>query len=1327
MFLTPQSWDGTLRFAITAGGSQAEERLNAPSLTPDTWTHVAVTLDGSTGVLYVNGSRVDTQTIHLTPDDVVGANTWLGKSQYEADPTFAGRIDEVAVFDRALSESEISGMVSSGWDSLSGKVLGLHMDESPATHGTTLADASGEGNHGTLYTFGGAPRAGAPAVAANGDEIDLFARTADGRLGRLRYDGSTWGNWTHFAGLGVGAVYNTGATTVTPPGNDAMENLLLDVETGYFTGDGRQQIVLAYQSTAAEIRIEVYDVRDGFAPLWMARALIAGEVPRITAADVDGDGIDEIGIAHLVSDVYHYKVEIYDIERRADGSWTGNLTKLPNESPTFLSCSSSCNDPLDDLHWFAGTLRISSGDFVAEPEGVNANEEIAVLSDWVDSRPVNDYDLWVQLYLLDNDHDTPLTACRPDLSDESCPIADGWRLASDGENHLDNSFATGFGLGAGDVDGNGYDEIVLTWPYWFDEHDWPDLVRTLRVLNARDVHPDDDSHGLRQPKTMAEYAWIPPVYQIHSYLDTLVVGDLDRDLQDEIVVYTLDELQFYEYNNITKALQLISTVPSMSGIAPKVSLAMGDFTGESLRVGPPSYRVQNRLDSIVAIINVPPKHADYIKDEGGNYQLIEVLTQVCWDSPADPRCTHAKFATKEGATSSTANKSQRDWMAGGGLDAKIEMGRAFVDLSLKYSYRNVFEKYNETVQSSTYAQTTMAYQHDQIVHYGTRVGVWEYPLFDGASDVPVDYLTLMFPLLDAAGGKPQSPQANARTGDYPGEPWLAAGHQTYNIWSYDPLGPIRFPDYQAENLILDAQTQGGGFWFESSNGNTDVLKTTTTVTHDASAEIGGGVKGEFDTKLFGKFGANIRAYVKDSYKEEDVEIDELKNTEETVFTALVGQVDTSEAFTTRMLMYRSDQGHLVLDHQTDIPDAGMWLQYYHHPDPAFILPWYGLPYPGSPYPSTSGLERFSPEIQVTPAYASVGEPVILRATVRNFSNVPAQVPVVVRFYQGDPAEGHEIGETQIAPPFDRANGPVTVQVEWHAEGRGEQKIYAVIDPDNAVDPELHDEDDVVNNNVAYGKLQVGSAIYGNMGLAAELPYQVVSYAQSSVKISAHVPPKNLDQVTYFELQDAELSVARCVGRPFELVAYLGEDASGGAPRRDLPLHSEADEPPAVMTIAYDDADITGMSEAGLKLYLLNGSSWSDATCEGYAIQRFPEDNRLAVPVCRTGAFVLSDETPGPTLAPVAHLSAAPTSGPAPLTVNFIDQSSNYPTGWLWNFGDEGTSIQQNPIHTYTAAGSYTVTLTVTNAAGSDTLTEPDYITVVEAKRTYLPLVFRSAP
>ncbi len=81
--------------------------------------------------------------------------------------------------------------------------------------------------------------------------------------------------------------------------------------------------------------------------------------------------------------------------------------------------------------------------------------------------------------------------------------------------------------------------------------------------------------------------------------------------------------------------------------------------------------------------------------------------------------------------------------------------------------------------------------------------------------------------------------------------------------------------------------------------------------------------------------------------------------------------------------------------------------------------------------------------------------------------------------------------------------------------------------------------------------------------------------------------------------------------------------------------------------------------------------------------------------------------------PVAAFAGSPTSGDVALLVTFADQSSNAPTTWSWTFGDGGTSTAQNPSYTYNAVGVYTVSLTVTNDFGSDSVTKADYITVTE--------------
>lgn len=81
------------------------------------------------------------------------------------------------------------------------------------------------------------------------------------------------------------------------------------------------------------------------------------------------------------------------------------------------------------------------------------------------------------------------------------------------------------------------------------------------------------------------------------------------------------------------------------------------------------------------------------------------------------------------------------------------------------------------------------------------------------------------------------------------------------------------------------------------------------------------------------------------------------------------------------------------------------------------------------------------------------------------------------------------------------------------------------------------------------------------------------------------------------------------------------------------------------------------------------------------------------------------------LAPIADFSALPTSGYAPLNVQFTDLSQGTITNWNWAFGDGTTSTLQNPSHSFTQPGRYAISLTVNGPGGADMRTRTDYIVV----------------
>ena len=82
-------------------------------------------------------------------------------------------------------------------------------------------------------------------------------------------------------------------------------------------------------------------------------------------------------------------------------------------------------------------------------------------------------------------------------------------------------------------------------------------------------------------------------------------------------------------------------------------------------------------------------------------------------------------------------------------------------------------------------------------------------------------------------------------------------------------------------------------------------------------------------------------------------------------------------------------------------------------------------------------------------------------------------------------------------------------------------------------------------------------------------------------------------------------------------------------------------------------------------------------------------------------------------------------GEAPLTVGFKDLSVGNISNWNWDFGDGGTSTEQNPSHLYTKDGIYAVTLTISGASGESTTRKSNYIVVASKRLTSLDLMIDS--
>jgi hypothetical protein len=177
--------------------------------------------------------------------------------------------------------------------------------------------------------------------------------------------------------------------------------------------------------------------------------------------------------------------------------------------------------------------------------------------------------------------------------------------------------------------------------------------------------------------------------------------------------------------------------------------------------------------------------------------------------------------------------------------------------------------------------------------------------------------------------------------------------------------------------------------------------------------------------------------------------------------------------------YWAKNGALVFDYKVNVnnnPNSFWNLNYGNKTDPSFSLPWRLDPEKGYPLPGNDSAYRFrSKDIRISRIAPVPGDTITITAKVSNYGLLNLASNVVVRFYKGNPYEGGtQIGQTTITGGIQSRRSKYA-SVPWTvpAATAGNTRIYAVIDPDNAITNEVHE-----SNNRGWTSLSDFSVLTG---------------------------------------------------------------------------------------------------------------------------------------------------------------------------------------------------------------------------------------------------------
>lgn len=315
-------------------------------------------------------------------------------------------------------------------------------------------------------------------------------------------------------------------------------------------------------------------------------------------------------------------------------------------------------------------------------------------------------------------------------------------------------------------------------------------------------------------------------------------------------------------------------------------------------------------------------------------------------------------------------------------------------------------------------------------------------------------------------------------------------------------------------------------------------------------------------------------------------------------------------------------------------------------------------------------------------------------------------------------------------------GPCTAEViavtdAWHAVGVGNAFVAGVTSNFNATQVNFCQVPATVNfvnssNNAGYFLWDFGD---GDTSSALNPSHTYNTWGNFDVKLVADAATCGVDSLTKPNYIHVDSLLPCIIIIPNSGQAQTQTSCSGTLYDSGGPSADYQDNTNSTITIAPTGASYVTLSFTSFNfennfdyLFIYDGPSTTSPLIGQFSGSALPNGGTIssssgAITIKQTSdqgltfdGFALNWQCFYPTTAPVVDFTSNVSSSCTGV-INFMDLSTSGPLSWVWNFGDGNSSTQQNPTHTYQNSGSYHVKLVATNAIGSDSLIQSNFISI----------------